>query len=199
MAAFLQDSLAIVVVEGLLNQIKMMRRQCVTVLEHIKHAGKRKAPVFEKPMVEPKQARAPSQQPQKLVWVSAPTVARLLPPPMISASVALTSRSVCTDPVLSHPVQEPDIPAAVASLLAELSLEPHDKIMSNAPAVQQEQRVEAPRAPVASGSQAGMSSQGGARLVPELPEPHAQPVAVESHRLSASSSAPDAPGPSKHR
>ncbi|KAG6858632.1 hypothetical protein C0995_015208, partial [Termitomyces sp. Mi166 len=51
--------------------------------------------------------------------------------------------------------------------------------MTNAPAMQQEQRVEAPHAPVMS-SQAGPSSQGEACLVPEIPELKAQPAAVES-------------------
>ncbi|KAG6855517.1 hypothetical protein C0995_006091, partial [Termitomyces sp. Mi166 len=55
------------VVEGLLDQIKLMKRQCVSTLEQIERVGKCKAPAFEKPMVEPKQARAPLQHPQELV------------------------------------------------------------------------------------------------------------------------------------
>ncbi|KAG6858578.1 hypothetical protein C0995_015569, partial [Termitomyces sp. Mi166 len=78
-AAFLQDDLAMMVVEGLLDQIELMRRQRVTVLEQIEHIGKRKAPAFEELMVEPKQARAPSQRPQELAWAPACTVARLPP------------------------------------------------------------------------------------------------------------------------
>ncbi|KAG6891881.1 hypothetical protein C0995_006963, partial [Termitomyces sp. Mi166 len=70
--------------------------------------------------------------------------------------------------------------------------------MSDTPAVQQEQRSKMPQAPVASSSKAGASSQGGARVVPELPAPHVQLAAVESHRLSVSVPAPDVPGPSKH-
>ncbi|KAG6886901.1 hypothetical protein C0995_003450 [Termitomyces sp. Mi166 len=57
-AAFLQDSLAVIVIEGLLDQIEMMKRQRVTVLEHIEHAGKHKAPAYEEPVVELKWARA---------------------------------------------------------------------------------------------------------------------------------------------
>ncbi|KAG6871769.1 hypothetical protein C0995_000287 [Termitomyces sp. Mi166 len=83
--------------------------------------------------------------------------------------------------------------------MAELLLEASDQIMSDAPAVQQEQRSEASQAPVASSSKAGASSQGGARVVPELPVLHVQPTAAESHRLSVSVPAPDVPGPSKHR
>ncbi|KAG6867974.1 hypothetical protein C0995_004436 [Termitomyces sp. Mi166 len=78
-AAFLQDDLAVMVVEGLLNQIELMKRQHVSVLEQIERVGKHKAPAFEEPMVEPKQARAPSQHPQELAWAPARTIARLLP------------------------------------------------------------------------------------------------------------------------
>ncbi|KAG6869625.1 hypothetical protein C0995_001712, partial [Termitomyces sp. Mi166 len=94
-----------------------------------------------------------------------------------------------------HRVQELDIPAEP---LAELLLEASDQIMSDTPAVQQEQRSEVPQAPVASSSKAGASSQGGAQVVPELPVLHAQPAAAESHRLSVSVPAPDVSGPSKH-
>ncbi|KAG6860331.1 hypothetical protein C0995_012565 [Termitomyces sp. Mi166 len=78
-AAFLQDDLAVMVVEGLLNQIKLMRRQRVTVLEQIECVGKHKAPMFKEPMVEPKRARALSQHPQELAWAPARTVAQLPP------------------------------------------------------------------------------------------------------------------------
>ncbi|KAG6897460.1 hypothetical protein C0995_010525, partial [Termitomyces sp. Mi166 len=79
MAAFLRDDLAIMVVEGLLDQIELMRRQRISMLEQIERVGKCKAPTFEEPMVEPKQARAPSQHPQELAWVPVHTVAWLLP------------------------------------------------------------------------------------------------------------------------
>ncbi|KAG6859535.1 hypothetical protein C0995_007536 [Termitomyces sp. Mi166 len=172
-AAFLQDSLAIVVLEGLLDQIEMMKRQCVVVLEHIEHAGKHKAPVYEEPMVEPKWARAPVRRPQKFVWAPAPTAVQ---PP----SLLVTSRSVCSDSVLPWSSQELDILAVVENPLSELLLEPCNEIMTDAPAMQQEQRVEAPHTPVMS-RQAGPSSQGEARLAPAIPELKAQPVAVESH------------------
>ncbi|KAG6893245.1 hypothetical protein C0995_001170 [Termitomyces sp. Mi166 len=155
MAAFLWDDLAVMVVEGLLNQIELIKRQRVSALEQIERVGKCKAPAFEELMVEPKWARAPLQRPR----------------------------------------YELDIPAEP---MAELSLEASDQIMSDASAVQQEQRSEAPQVPVASSSKAGASSQRGARVVPELPAPHVQLAAAESHRLSVSVPAPDVPGPSKH-
>ncbi|KAG6871226.1 hypothetical protein C0995_007067 [Termitomyces sp. Mi166 len=92
MAAFLQDDLAVMVVEGLLNQIELMRRQRVSALEQIEHIGC-KAPAFEEPIVEPKWARAPSQHPQELAWVPVHTVAQLPPQPLKVASRASTSRS----------------------------------------------------------------------------------------------------------
>ncbi|KAG6885866.1 hypothetical protein C0995_008963, partial [Termitomyces sp. Mi166 len=194
-AAFLQDSLAIVVIEGLLNQIEMMKRQHVTMLEHIEHAGKHKAPAYKELMVEPKRARAPVRQPQEFVQAPAPTAVQPPPPPVQPPSSSVTLISVHLDSVLPH--QEPDNLAIVENPLAELSLEPHDEIMTDAPAMQQEQRVEAPHVPVMS-SQAGLSSQGEVCLAPEIPELKAQPAAVESHRLSTSSYAPDVPGPTKH-
>ncbi|KAG6870653.1 hypothetical protein C0995_011533, partial [Termitomyces sp. Mi166 len=54
---------------------------------------------------------------------------------------------------------EPDI---LAEPLAELSLKASNQIMSDALAVQQEQRSKAPQAPVARSSKSGASSQGGA-------------------------------------
>ncbi|KAG6882017.1 hypothetical protein C0995_016232 [Termitomyces sp. Mi166 len=102
MAAFLRDDLVIMVVEGLLDQIKLMRRQRVSVLEQIERVGKCKAPVFEEPMVEPKQARAPSQCPQELVWAPVRTIAWLPPRLLKLASRASTSRSVRTDPAPVH-------------------------------------------------------------------------------------------------
>ncbi|KAG6884117.1 hypothetical protein C0995_010949, partial [Termitomyces sp. Mi166 len=60
-------------------------------------------------------------------------------------------------PVVPHPIQELDILAVVENPLAELSLEPHDEIMADAPAMQQEWRVEALYAPVM-GSQAGLGA-----------------------------------------
>ncbi|KAG6869737.1 hypothetical protein C0995_000834, partial [Termitomyces sp. Mi166 len=70
------------------------------------------------------------------------------------------------DPMPVHRVQEPDI---LAEPLAELLLEANNQIMSDTPAVQQEQRSEVPQAPVVSSSKAEASSQGGAQVVPELP------------------------------
>ncbi|KAG6880853.1 hypothetical protein C0995_004093 [Termitomyces sp. Mi166 len=75
MVAFLWDDLAIMVVEGLLDQIELIKRQRISTLEQIEHIGKCKAPMFEELMVEPKWARAPSQCSQELAWAPARTAA----------------------------------------------------------------------------------------------------------------------------
>ncbi|KAG6881509.1 hypothetical protein C0995_001687, partial [Termitomyces sp. Mi166 len=160
MAAFLWDDLAVMVVEGLLDQIELMKRQHVSTLEHIECVGKCKAPMFKEPIVEPKWARAPSQRPQELAWVPVCTVAGLPPRPLRLVSGASTSRLGHMDPAPMHRGQELDIPAEP---MAELLLEASNQIMSDAPAVQQEQRSEAPQVPVASSSKVGASSQGGAQ------------------------------------
>ncbi|KAG6892599.1 hypothetical protein C0992_013261, partial [Termitomyces sp. T32_za158] len=56
-ASFLQDNLAIMVMEGLLDQIELMRRQRVSVLEQIDHAAKRKLSSPEGVSSEIKRAR----------------------------------------------------------------------------------------------------------------------------------------------
>ncbi|KAG6863172.1 hypothetical protein C0993_012630, partial [Termitomyces sp. T159_Od127] len=101
-AEFLQDDLAVMVMEGLLDQIKLMRRQRVTALEQINHAAKHKLPVHEGSSVEPKRAKP---QPLRLMEVAravAPVVARPGP------AVALTT------PVL--PAWPPATPAQAAPI-----------------------------------------------------------------------------------
>ncbi|KAG6871341.1 hypothetical protein C0995_005865 [Termitomyces sp. Mi166 len=147
MAAFLQDSLAVFVLEGLLDKIEMMKRQHVTMLEHIEHAGKCKAPAYKEPMVEPKWARAPARQPQEFVRAPVPTAVQPPPLPVQPPSSSATLISVRLDSVLPRSSQELDILAVVENPLSELLLEPCDEIMTDAPAMQQEQRVEAPHAP----------------------------------------------------
>ncbi|KAG6883827.1 hypothetical protein C0992_007673 [Termitomyces sp. T32_za158] len=46
-ASFLQDNLAVIVMEGLLDQIELMQRQCIAALEQIDRAAKHKLPTYE--------------------------------------------------------------------------------------------------------------------------------------------------------
>ncbi|KAG6863457.1 hypothetical protein C0993_011397 [Termitomyces sp. T159_Od127] len=55
-ALFLQDNLAVMMMEGLLDQIKLMWRQHVSVLEQIDHAAKCKLLSPEEMVSEPKRA-----------------------------------------------------------------------------------------------------------------------------------------------
>ncbi|KAG6860746.1 hypothetical protein C0995_008011, partial [Termitomyces sp. Mi166 len=181
----------------LLDKIEMMKRQRVIVLEHIEHTEKHKAPAYKELIVEPKQARALARRPQEFVRAPASTAVQPLLPPVQPLSSSVTLRSVHLNSVLPWSSQEPDILAVVENPLSKLSLELSDKIMTDTPAMQQEQRVEAPHAPVMS-SQAGPSSQGEVRLAPEFTELKAQPAAVENCKFSMSSYAPDVTGPTKH-
>ncbi|KAG6898787.1 hypothetical protein C0993_004192 [Termitomyces sp. T159_Od127] len=54
---FLQDDLAVVMIEGLLNQIKLMKKQHVLALEQIDCASKHKVGGWDEPTTEPKRAR----------------------------------------------------------------------------------------------------------------------------------------------
>ncbi|KAG6883413.1 hypothetical protein C0993_006333 [Termitomyces sp. T159_Od127] len=56
-ALFLQDNLAVMVMEGLLNQIKLMWRQRILVLEQIDHAVKRKLSSSEETVGKPKRTQ----------------------------------------------------------------------------------------------------------------------------------------------
>ncbi|KAG6863213.1 hypothetical protein C0993_012445, partial [Termitomyces sp. T159_Od127] len=88
-ALFLQDNLAVMVMEGLLNQIKLMQRQCISTLEQIDHAVKRKLSSPEETIGKPKQAR------QQLLW----------PAEVARAGVPTTSQPVLqVPPYLDRPV-----------------------------------------------------------------------------------------------
>ncbi|KAG6898462.1 hypothetical protein C0993_006656, partial [Termitomyces sp. T159_Od127] len=65
-AMFLQDDLAVMVMEGLLNQIELTRKQCVTVPEQIDHIAKCKMPPYEGASVVLKQAKPQPPWPVKV-------------------------------------------------------------------------------------------------------------------------------------
>ncbi|KAG6893626.1 hypothetical protein C0993_000655 [Termitomyces sp. T159_Od127] len=115
------------VMEGLLDQIKLMRRQRITTLEQIDRTAKRKLPVHEGSSTEPKWAKPQPPQPMEVARAVAPVVA--CPGP----AVALTT--------LVLPVQPPAAPAQAAPIesqapdapLTELSLEQRDEEMFDGP------------------------------------------------------------------
>ncbi|KAG6886643.1 hypothetical protein C0992_002976 [Termitomyces sp. T32_za158] len=118
MASFLQDNLAVMVMEGLLDQIKLMRRQRVTALEQIECAAKRKLPIHKGSSMKPKQASPPPPQPVEAVQAVAPVAARPGP------AVALTTSTL---PAWPPAAPAPEVP------LAELLLEQQDEEMINVP------------------------------------------------------------------
>ncbi|KAG6882580.1 hypothetical protein C0992_011289 [Termitomyces sp. T32_za158] len=126
-ASFLQDNLAVMVMEGLLNQIELMRRQRITALEQIEHAAKRKLPVHEGSSVEHKWARPPPPQPVEAVRAVAPIVARPGP------AVALTTSTLPAWPPAAPVQAAPTVSRAPEVPLAELSLEQRDDEMIDAP------------------------------------------------------------------
>ncbi|KAG6887619.1 hypothetical protein C0992_011467 [Termitomyces sp. T32_za158] len=109
-ASFLQDNLAVMVMEGLLDQIELMRRQRVMVLEQIECAAKCKLPVHEGLSMEPKQARPPPPRPVEAVQAVAP-------------AVALTTSMLPAWPPAAPVQAAPTVSRAPEVPLAELSLE----------------------------------------------------------------------------
>ncbi|KAG6898484.1 hypothetical protein C0993_006566 [Termitomyces sp. T159_Od127] len=75
-ALVLQDNLAVMVMEGLLNQIELMRRQHVLALEQIDCATKRKLSSPEETVSELKQAWQQLPQPVDMARAGVPTTSR---------------------------------------------------------------------------------------------------------------------------
>ncbi|KAG6874436.1 hypothetical protein C0993_000580 [Termitomyces sp. T159_Od127] len=130
-AEFLQDDLAVMVIEGLLDQIELMRRQRVTTLEQIDHAAKRKLPIHEGSSVEPKRAKPQPPRPMEVARAVALVVAHPGPAVALTTPV-LPARPPATPQAAPIESQAPDAP------LAELSLEQQDEEMSDVPLNQDE-------------------------------------------------------------
>ncbi|KNZ71495.1 hypothetical protein J132_09530 [Termitomyces sp. J132] len=127
---FLQDDLAVMVMEGLLNQIKLMRRQRITTLEQIDCTAKRKLPIHKGSSMEPKQAKPQPPQPMEVAREVAPVVACLgvptwadaaqllfmLPITVPAPAVQFKVVVVATDP--RTPVQYDGLMAEAAKTLA---------------------------------------------------------------------------------
>ncbi|KAH0581831.1 hypothetical protein H2248_011508 [Termitomyces sp. 'cryptogamus'] len=114
---FLQDDLAVMVMEGLLNQIKLMRRQRITTLEQIDCTAKRKLPIHKGSSMEPKQAKPQPPQPMEVAREVAPVVACLGP------AVALTTPVLPARPPAALAQAAPIESWAPDAPLTELSLE----------------------------------------------------------------------------
>ncbi|KAG6875739.1 hypothetical protein C0992_002592 [Termitomyces sp. T32_za158] len=132
MASFLQDNLAVMVMEGLLDQIELMRRQRITALEQIERAAKRKLPIHKGSSMEPKRARPPPPRPVEAVRAVAPVAAH--PGPTVALTTSMLPAWPPAAPVQAAPTVSwaPEVP------LAELSLEQQDEEMIDAPVDQDE-------------------------------------------------------------
>ncbi|KAG6876392.1 hypothetical protein C0992_013105, partial [Termitomyces sp. T32_za158] len=115
-ALFLQDSLAIMVIEGLLNQIKLMKRQRVSALEQIECTEKRKLPLPEDLSSEPKQARLQPPQPAEAAKAEVPSAICLV------LAVGPSSLSVLAQPTAMSTGQ-PAVLKVPAVLVKEVWLE----------------------------------------------------------------------------
>ncbi|KAG6893052.1 hypothetical protein C0992_011442, partial [Termitomyces sp. T32_za158] len=133
-ASFLQDNLAIMVMEGLLNQIELMRRQRVSALEQIDRVAKRKLSSPEGVSGETKRARL---QPARLgepvrpplgvaVSHSIPAIA----PAPSSLPARPTAASTVQPAVVATVAHEPKAPDAPVE---ESSLDQRDEEMDEMP------------------------------------------------------------------
>ncbi|KAG5335202.1 hypothetical protein C0989_001874 [Termitomyces sp. Mn162] len=114
--------------EGLLNQIELMKRQCITVLEQIDCIAKHKFLYYEGASVEPKWARPPLPQAVKSVQAVVSSTVCVVP---IAALIPLEMPAWPT----AAPVQQTEntLMWALEVPLAEVSLEQQDEEMDLAP------------------------------------------------------------------
>ncbi|KAG6887379.1 hypothetical protein C0992_012525 [Termitomyces sp. T32_za158] len=120
-ASFLQDNLAVMVMEGLLDQIELMRRQHVMALEQIE----RKLTGYEGPSVEPKWARPQPPWLVEAVRAVAPIADHSGP------AVVLTTSTLPARPPATLAQAAPTVSWASKVPLAELLLEQRDEEMIN--------------------------------------------------------------------
>ncbi|KAG6876104.1 hypothetical protein C0993_005503, partial [Termitomyces sp. T159_Od127] len=75
---FLQDNLAVMVMEGLLDQIELVWRQCMSALKQIDHATKHKLLSPEETVGKPKWARQQLPWPTDVVRAGVPTTSQVV-------------------------------------------------------------------------------------------------------------------------
>ncbi|KAG6884421.1 hypothetical protein C0992_006352, partial [Termitomyces sp. T32_za158] len=179
-ASFLQDNLAVMVMEGLLDQIELMRRQCVTALEQIERAAKRKLTGYKGASVEPKQARLQPPQPVEAVQAVVPMADCPVP------AVVLTTSTLPARPPAT-PVQAAPTVSRAPKVDAEMIDAPvnQDK-MALMDAIEAGVRTRVPILQVAGPSTQGlaMSSHAPAMQAPSrLPRGRKPPLKIEDMEL----------------
>ncbi|KAG6875075.1 hypothetical protein C0992_005304 [Termitomyces sp. T32_za158] len=177
-ASFLQDNLAIMVMEGLLDQIKLMRRQRVSALEQIDCTAKHKLSSPEGVSSEIKRARPqltwPVESARPLGAASSQSI-----PAMASASLSLLARPTAASTVqpavvatVAHEPKAPDAP------VEERLLDQQDEEMDEVPLTREDLEF--------MDHFESMAPSAG------------QKVGLVSKGLAGSVHAPNVPGPSKN-
>ncbi|KAG6894771.1 hypothetical protein C0992_004757 [Termitomyces sp. T32_za158] len=171
-ALFLQDNLAIMVMEGLLDQIELMRRQRVSALEQIDCAAKRKLSSPEGVSGEIKRARP---QPARPLGAASSWSIPVIAPASLLLPARPTATSTIQLAVMATVAHEPKAPNAPVE---ESSLDQQDEEMDKVPLTREDLEF--------------MDHF-------ESMAPSAGPKAVSASRgLAGSSHAPNVPGPSKN-
>ncbi|KAG6877143.1 hypothetical protein C0992_010719, partial [Termitomyces sp. T32_za158] len=129
----LQDNLAVMVMEGLLNQIKLMQRQRIVVLEQINHVAKHKILTQEGASGEPRRVK--------------PRMADAAAPPVASSSLFMPVQPTATStlPVSVMLVWPIAMFTGSATVLpTQPMVVPVQPLVSTAPAVKEPKALEAP-------------------------------------------------------
>ncbi|KAG6883684.1 hypothetical protein C0992_008134, partial [Termitomyces sp. T32_za158] len=177
-ALFLQDNLAIMVMEGLLDQIKLMRRQRISALEQINCAAKRKLSSPEGVSGETKRARPQPAwlvEPVRLLGAAASQSIPVMAPGPLSLPARPTAVSTVQPAVVATVAHEPKAPDAPVE---ERLLDQRDEEMGGVPLTREDIEF--------MDHFESMASSAG------------QKVGLASRGLAGSSHAPNVPGPSKN-
>ncbi|KAG6871370.1 hypothetical protein C0992_011136, partial [Termitomyces sp. T32_za158] len=139
-ALFLQDNLAVMVMEGLLDQIELMRRQRVSVLEQIDCAAKRKLSSPEGVSGETKRAQPQPAwlvEPVRLLGAVASQSMPAMAPGPLSLPARPTAASTGQLAVVATIAHEPK---ALEVPVEEMSLDQRDEEMGGVPLTREDRK-----------------------------------------------------------
>ncbi|KAG6894244.1 hypothetical protein C0992_006945, partial [Termitomyces sp. T32_za158] len=177
-ASFLQDNLAVMVMEGLLNQIELMRRQRVSALQQINRAAKCKLSSLEGVSGETKRAQPqPARlfEPVRLLGAAtSQSIPAMAPGPssLLARPTAASTVQPAVVATVAHELKAPEVP------VEERSLDQRDEEMGRVPLTREDREF--------MDHFESMASSAG------------QKVGPASRGLAGSSHAPNVPGPSKN-
>ncbi|KAG6895780.1 hypothetical protein C0992_012638 [Termitomyces sp. T32_za158] len=166
-ASFLQDNLAVMVMEGLLNQIELMRRQRVSALEQIDCAAKCKLSSLKGVSGEIKRARPqpawPVESARPLGAASSRSIPAMAPAPL-SLPARPTAVSIVQPAVMATVAHEPKVPDVPVE---EILLDQRDEEMDEVPLTREDLEFMDHFESMASsaGQKVGLASRGLAGLL----------------------------------